>query len=89
MWWYTEAVAVAVEQDTLLLALGALARFDPLAHPSAIPHALQKANRSTLDVGSIVLAHDGLDSFRRFIGIVEWDCRHEMVEDVSLDDAVE
>ena len=86
---YTEAVAVAEEQDPLLFSLSAFARFDPLAHPSAVPHALQEANRSALDVRSVVLAHDRLDRFRRFIGVVKWDRRHEVVEYMGLNDAVQ
>lgn len=48
--WHTEAIAVAEEQHALVFPLGAFARFDPMAHASASPHALQEADRSSLDV---------------------------------------
>lgn len=33
-------------------------------------------------------AHDGLDRLGRFVGVVEWDGRDVVVEDVGFDDAV-
>lgn len=36
-----------------------------------------------------MLSHDGFNGLGRFVGIVEWDGRDEMVEDVRFDDAVE
>jgi hypothetical protein len=36
-----------------------------------------------------MLAHNGLDRFSRFVGVVEGDGRNVVVQDVRLDDAVE
>ena len=36
-----------------------------------------------------MMAHDWFDSLARFVGIVEWNCADEMVEDMGFDDAVE
>lgn len=84
-----EAVVVAEEQHTLALALGTLTRFNPLAHTSALPHGLQEASRAVFGVRAVVLAHDGYDSLRSLVGIVERNRGNVVVEDVSLDDAVE
>lgn len=36
-----------------------------------------------------MFSHDRLDGFGRFIGVIEWDGGDVMMEDMSLDDAVE
>ena len=35
-----------------------------------------------------MFAHDWLDGFRRFVGVVEWNRRDVVVQEVCLDDAV-
>lgn len=62
---------------------------DPLASSSASPQTLEETYRATLNIGSIVLAHDWLDGLGRFIGIVEGDGGNVMMEDMSFDDTVE
>ena len=87
--WDTKAISVTEEEHALALALSADAGLDPLAPTGALPHCLQEADGTTLDVGAVVPAHNRLDSLRRLISVVERDCRDVVVEDVGLDDAVE
>lgn len=70
-------------------ALGLGGRLDPLAHTSALVHGLDKANRTSNSVRPVVAAHDGLDSLGRFVGVVEGNAADIVVQNVSLDDAVE
>lgn len=34
-------------------------------------------------------AHDRLDGLGGFVGVVKWDCRNIVMQDVGFDDAVE
>lgn len=85
----TESVVVAVEENTLTLALGISRGLNPLAPAGRLPHALDKAERSTLGVGAVVAAHDRLDGLGSLVGVVEGDGADVVVEDVGLDNAVE
>ena len=87
--WHTETVSVPEEHDTLTLPLGVCGRLDPLAPPSALPHALKESNRAVGDVGSVVTTHDGLDGFGGFVGVIKGNGRHVVVKNMGLDDAVE
>lgn len=60
-----------------------------MAPASAAPERLEEAERSSLDIGTVVLAHNLLDSLGGLISIVEWDCADIVVQDVGLDDAME
>lgn len=84
-----DAIDVAEEQDVLVLALGTFIRLHPLARPRVLVQGPNEAERATLDIASIVLAHDGLDGLGRFVGVVEGDGGDVVVQDVRLDDAVE
>ena len=83
------AVAVAVEEDVGVLALGAVVGLDPLAPAGSLVHGADEAPAAILDVGAVVLAHDGLDGLGGLVGVVEGDGGDVVVEDVGLDDAVE
>lgn len=85
----TVAVAVAVEQDVGIVALGALVGLDELAPAGSLVDGADEAPGSVLDVGAVVLAHDGLDGLGGFVGVVEGDGGDVVVQDVGLDDAVE
>ena len=85
----TESVVVAEEQYTSILTASTLSRLDPLAPTGALVNGLEKAERSTLGVRAVVLAHNRLDSLRGLVGVVEGDGGDVVVEDVGLDDAVE
>jgi hypothetical protein len=84
----TQAVAVTVEQDTLALAGGVFAGFDPIAPPSALPHSLDESQWATGSIASVVFTHHFLDGFTGFVGVVKWDGGDIMVEHVSFDDAM-
>ncbi len=86
---HTQTVPVAEEQDPLALALRAFRRLDPVAHPGALPQALQESHRSTFHVRAVVFAHDGLDGLGGLVGAVEGNGRDKVVEDVGFDDPVE
>lgn len=60
-----------------------------MAPTGGSPHALEETKRAALNVGAIVAAHDWLDSFGSFVGMVEGDSGNVVVENVSFDDAVE
>ena len=85
----TVAVAVAVEEDVGVLALGAVVGLDPLAPAGGLVNGAEEAPAATLDVGAVVLAHDGLDGLGGLVGVVEGNGGDVVVEDVGLDDAVE
>lgn len=85
----TDTVSVAVEENTLAFALGALVGLDPLAGAGAGPHGLEEASPACLSIGAVVVAHDALDSLGGLIGVVEGDVADVVVQDVGLDDTVE
>lgn len=84
----TEAVPVAEEEDALALSLSALAGLDPVAHASRVPKSAQEADRATLSVRSVVLAHNRLDRLGRLVGVVEGNGGDIVVQDVGFDDTV-
>jgi hypothetical protein len=83
------AVTVAVEQNVLGITLGAVVGLDPLAPAGSLVDGAEEAQAAVLDVGTVVLAHNGLDGLGGLIGVVEGDGGDVVVEDVGLDDAVE
>jgi hypothetical protein len=54
-------VAVAVEEDVGVVALGAVVGLDPLAPTGGLVDGADEAPAAVLDVSAVVLAHDGLD----------------------------
>jgi len=85
----SEAVGVAVEQNTLALALGSLGGLNPLAEAGAGPHGLEEASPAGVGLGAVVVAHDSLDGLAGLVGVVEGDVADIVVQNVGLDDAVE
>lgn len=84
-----EAVAVAIEQNVLGVALGALEGLDPLAPAGRGPHGLEEAEGPAGGVGAVVAAHDGLDGVAGLFGVVEGDGADVVVQDVGLNNVVE
>ena len=84
-----QTIAVAVEQNALASTLGLSTGLDPLAHASAAPESTDETNGTASSIGSVVLAHDGLDSLGSLISVIEGNGADVVVEDVGLDDAVE
>lgn len=84
-----ETVAVAEEEDALAGSLSLGAGLDPLAHASAGPEGTDETPGTIPDIGSVVLAHDGSDRIGSLVGVVKGNGADVVVEDVSLDDAVE
>ena len=84
-----QTVAVAEEEDALASALSLSAGLDPLAHASASEESADETSRTVLDVCSVVLAHNRLDSLGGLVGVVKGDVADVVVEDVGLDDTVE
>jgi hypothetical protein len=82
-------VAVAVEEDVGVVALGAVVGLDPLAPTGGLVDGADEAPAAVLDVSAVVLAHDGLDGLGGLVGVVEGDGGDVVVQDVGLDDAVE
>lgn len=60
-----------------------------MAHASAGPQGTDEANGTVLDVGAVVLAHDGADGIGGLVGVVKGNRGHVVVQDVGLDDAVQ
>ena len=87
-WLLAQTVAVSEKHDTSVLTLGSNVWLDPLAPSSGLPHSLKEAPWSPLNIRSVVLSHNRLNSFRSFVGVVEWDGGDVVVKDVGLDDAV-
>jgi hypothetical protein len=85
----SKIVTVTEKQYPLAFPDSSLRGLNPLAPPGAVPQTPEEAQRSTLDIRAVVLAHDGLDRLGCLIGIVEWDGRDVVVKHVSLDDTVE
>lgn len=83
------AVAVAVEEDAGVLTLSAVVGLNPLAPAGSLVDGAKEAPAAILDVGAVVLAHDGLDGLGGLVGVVEGDGGDVVVEDVGLDDTVE
>jgi hypothetical protein len=84
-----ETVTVPEEEHALSAINGTLARLNPLAPPSALPHGLDESDGSLLGVGAIVLAHDGLDSLGGLIRVIKGDGADIVVQHMCLDDTVE
>lgn len=82
-------VSVTEEENTPGLARCSLVGLNPLANACRSPHALYEADGASFNVGAVVTTHDWFDGFSGFIGMVEWDSRDVVVEDVRFDDAVE
>lgn len=80
---------VSEEHDTSSLALGALVALNPLARSKIGVEAANEAKSSTAGVAAVVLTHDSLDGLGSFVGVVEGDGADVVVQDVSLDNAVE
>ena len=85
----TDAVGVAVEQHTLVFALGTHAGFNPLARASASPEGLEESSPPSVGLGAVVSAHHFLDGFARFVGVVKGNGADIVVEDVGFDNSVE
>lgn len=80
---------ISEEEDSLAVLDGSRARLDPLAHARTAIEGLNESNRSLRRVCPVVLAHDGLDGLGGFVGMVEGDRAHVVVENMGLDDTVE
>ena len=89
LWWYTIAIAISVEEDTLGFTRGAFRRLDPLTPSGALPEAFEESNRSTLHIGAIMVPHDLLDGRCGLVGVIEGNGGHVVMEDMGLDDSVE
>lgn len=69
--------------------LSLCARLNPLAHTCALVHGLDETNRSINGIGTVVAAHDRLDSLGGLVGVVERNGADVVVQNVGLDDTVE
>lgn len=80
---------VPKEQHALPLTLRTLTRLNPLTSPHIRPQRLDEAQRPTLNISTIMLAHNRLDGLASLISVVEGNGRNVVVQDVGFDDAVE
>ena len=71
------------------MSFGFGAGLDPLAHACAAVKSSDEAKDTTLGIGAVVLAHDGANGVGSFVGIVKGNGAYVVVQDVSLDDAVQ
>lgn len=88
-WLLAQTVAVSEKHDALVLSLSANVWLNPLAPSGGLPHSLKEAPWSPLNIRSVVLSHNRLNSFRSLVSVVEGDGGDVVVKDVGLDDAVE
>ena len=88
-WLKTETIAVAIEQNLSILSLSSFHRLDPLTPAGAVPHGTEETERAILGIRAVVLAHDRFDGFGGFVGVVKGNGRDVVVQDMSLDDAME
>jgi hypothetical protein len=84
-----KTVSVAEKQNMLALSLGLCAGLNPLAHASTAVESSDEAKETTFDIRAVVLAHDGANGVGSLVGIIKGDRADVVVQDVSLDDAVE
>lgn len=84
-----DAVGVAVEQDVRVLASGTFGGLDPVADTGGGPHSLEETSPAGVSFSAVVVTHDALDGVGGLVGVVEGDVADVVVQDVSLDDAVE
>src|SRR4051794_35796588 len=71
--WQSNAISVAIEQDTCVLPRGALDWLDPLASPHGRPHTLQESKTSSSGIATVVASHNRLDRLGGLVCMVEWD----------------
>ena len=88
-WWHTQSISIPVEQHSLVFTLGAFAWFYPLAPPRVLPHALHKSHGSIRGIRAIMTTQDRFDCLGRFIGMVEWNGRDKVMENVGFNDPME
>lgn len=88
-WLDAVPVPVTEEQDSLALTFGTLAGLDPLTPTCTAPQAADETPCATFDISAVVAAHDGFYSLGSLISVVERNGADEVMQDVSLDDAVE
>ena len=88
-WWHSKLVTIPIEQNVLAQALRSLTSLNPLAPSRTIPKGSQETKWSIFGVGQVVLAHNGLDSFSGFIGMIERNRGYVVMEDMGLDYTVE
>jgi len=87
--WNTKTISVPEKDDPLSLTLSALAGLNKLAPTGRSPESIEEASWTAFDVGSVVLAHNLLDSLSGLVGLVEGNAGNEVVGNVGLDDTVE
>lgn len=85
----SDAVGVAVEQNTVAFASGTFSGLDPVARAGGGPESLEETSPATVGFGAVVVAHDALDGVGGLVGVVEGNVADVVVQDVSFDDAVE
>lgn len=85
----SNAVGVAEEQHTLAFTSGALGGLDPVARAGRGPESLEETSPTGVGFGTVVVAHDTLDGIGGLISVVEGNVADVVVQDVSLNDAVE
>lgn len=86
---HSKLVTISIEQDVLAQSFRSLTSLNPLAPSRTIPKGFQETKWSIFGVGQVVLAHNGLNSFSGFIGMVERNRGYVVMEDMSLDYTVE
>ena len=82
--WNTVAVAISEEENGFAVALGFSSGLDPQTYTLVPPQRFEKSYESTFDIGSVMHAHDGFDSLRGFVSVVEGNRGHKVMEDMSL-----
>lgn len=73
----------------LARTLSLCAGLDPLAHTCALVHGLDETNRPVNGIGTVMAAHDRLDSLGGLVGVVEGNGADVVVQNVGLDDTVQ
>ena len=60
-----------------------------MAHTGAGPESLEESSPAGVGLCAVVVAHDRLDGIGGLVGVIEWDGADIVVQDVSLNDAVQ
>ena len=84
-----QPIPISIENDVPAQPFRTTTLLNPLTPSRTCPQTFQEAHSARFGVGEVMAAHDRLDGCGGFVGVVEGNGGHVVVQDVGLDDAVE